>query len=134
LIRIAACGHTIAHLPQSMQRSASQIGISVAIVRFSTRAVPVRERAVRRQSADRQQIAFTGKDPGRDALDELRDVVADRRAAVGRRRHGGTDRHGEQMGKRRVDGLDVSLHDEVATLSVGRDDRRPSAWRSLVGR
>ena len=35
LIRIAACGQTIVHLPQSMQRSDSQIGILVAIVRFS---------------------------------------------------------------------------------------------------
>ncbi len=40
-IRIAACGQTIAHLPQSMHRSGSQIGISVAIVRFSTFDVPV---------------------------------------------------------------------------------------------
>ncbi len=40
-MRMAACGQTIAHLPQSMHRSASQIGISVATVRFSTHAVPV---------------------------------------------------------------------------------------------
>src|SRR5450631_4346750 len=34
-IPIALWGHTIAHLPQSIQTSASQIGISVAIARFS---------------------------------------------------------------------------------------------------
>ena len=39
-IRIAACGHTIAHLAQSMQMDGSQIGISSAIERFSQRAVP----------------------------------------------------------------------------------------------
>ena len=40
-IRIAACGQTMAHLPQSMQMSASQIGSSWAIARFSYCAVPV---------------------------------------------------------------------------------------------
>ena len=40
-MRIAACGHTTAHLPQSMHRSDSQIGISAAMVRFSTFDVPV---------------------------------------------------------------------------------------------
>ena len=39
-IRIAACGQTIAHFPQSLQMEGSQIGISVAIARFSKRAVP----------------------------------------------------------------------------------------------
>ncbi len=41
LIRIAACGQMIAHLPQSMQMLGSQIGISCAMARFSQRAVPV---------------------------------------------------------------------------------------------
>src|SRR5665647_3272536 len=41
LIPIALCGHTIAHLPQSMQMSGSQIGISWASARFSYRVVPV---------------------------------------------------------------------------------------------
>ena len=40
-IRIVACGQTMAHLPQSMQMSGSQIGISWAIARFSYLAVPV---------------------------------------------------------------------------------------------
>ena len=40
-MRIAACGHTSAHRPQSMQRLASQTGISSAIDRFSQRAVSV---------------------------------------------------------------------------------------------
>ena len=40
-IRIVACGQTMAHLPQSMQMSGSQIGISWAIARFSYCAVPV---------------------------------------------------------------------------------------------
>ncbi len=40
-IRMAACGHTIVHLPQSMQMSGSQIGSSLAIDRFSYRAVPL---------------------------------------------------------------------------------------------
>lgn len=40
-IRIAACGHTSAHLAQSMQMSGSQMGISWAIDRFSHLAVPV---------------------------------------------------------------------------------------------
>ena len=34
-IRIVQCGQTMAHLPQSMQMSGSQIGISWAIARFS---------------------------------------------------------------------------------------------------
>ena len=34
-IRTAACGQTMAHLPQSLQMTGSQIGISVAIARFS---------------------------------------------------------------------------------------------------
>ena len=41
LIRIAVCGQVIAHLPQSMQIDGSQIGISVAIARFSQVDVPV---------------------------------------------------------------------------------------------
>ena len=40
-MRMVACGHTMAHLPQSMQMSGSQIGISVAMARFSYLAVPV---------------------------------------------------------------------------------------------
>src|SRR5450756_2551145 len=40
-IPIALCGHTIAHLPQSMQMSGSQIGISWASALFSYRVVPV---------------------------------------------------------------------------------------------
>ena len=40
-MRIVACGQTIAHRPQSMQMSGSQIGISWAIERFSYLAVPV---------------------------------------------------------------------------------------------
>ena len=39
-IRIAACGQTMAHLPQSMQIDASQIGISCAMARFSNFVVP----------------------------------------------------------------------------------------------
>ena len=34
-----------------------------------------RERTVRWQRAHGKQITFTGEDPGRDALDELRDIV-----------------------------------------------------------
>ena len=34
-MRIVACGQTMAHLPQSMHTSGSQIGISLAIERFS---------------------------------------------------------------------------------------------------
>ena len=40
-MRMAAWGHTRAHLPQSMQSVGSQIGISAASARFSYRAVPV---------------------------------------------------------------------------------------------
>ena len=40
-IRIVACGQTMAHLPQSMQMSGSQIGISWAMARFSYCAVAV---------------------------------------------------------------------------------------------
>ena len=40
-IRIAACGQTMAHLPQSMQMSGSHTGISAASLRFSNRVVPV---------------------------------------------------------------------------------------------
>ena len=39
-MRIAACGHTIAHLPQSMHSDGSQTGISVAMDRFSHFDVP----------------------------------------------------------------------------------------------
>ena len=34
-MRMVACGQTMAHMPQSMQTSGSQIGISLAIARFS---------------------------------------------------------------------------------------------------
>ncbi len=34
-MRIVAWGQTIAHLPQSIQMSGSQMGISLAIARFS---------------------------------------------------------------------------------------------------
>ena len=34
-MRMAAWGHTMAHRPQSMQMSGSQIGISAAMARFS---------------------------------------------------------------------------------------------------
>ena len=40
-ILIVACGQTMAHLPQSMQMSLSQMGISWAMARFSYWAVPV---------------------------------------------------------------------------------------------
>ena len=40
-MRMVAWGQTMAHLPQSMQMSGSQIGISVAMARFSYFAVPV---------------------------------------------------------------------------------------------
>ena len=40
-MRIAACGQTSAHRPHWMQTSGSQIGISKAMLRFSTRAVSV---------------------------------------------------------------------------------------------
>src|SRR3954468_12599947 len=40
-MRIAACGQTITHFPQSMHRSGSQIGISVAMHRFSICEVAV---------------------------------------------------------------------------------------------
>ena len=40
-IRIVAWGQTMAHLPQSMHTSGSQIGISLAIERFSYFVVPV---------------------------------------------------------------------------------------------
>src|SRR5674476_1672113 len=40
-IPIALCGHTIAHLPQSIQMSGSQIGISWASALFSYHVVPV---------------------------------------------------------------------------------------------
>ena len=38
---MAACGQTMAHLPQSMQIDGSQIGISWAMARFSYCVVPV---------------------------------------------------------------------------------------------
>src|SRR5512141_3151522 len=38
-MRIDACGQTMAHLPQSMQIEASQIGIVGAMARFSKRVV-----------------------------------------------------------------------------------------------
>ena len=41
LIRIAVCGQTTAHLPQSMHSDGSQMGISSARARFSHFAVPV---------------------------------------------------------------------------------------------
>src|SRR5690348_2355502 len=40
-MRMAACGQTRVHKPHSVQRLASQIGISAATLRFSKRAVPV---------------------------------------------------------------------------------------------
>ena len=40
-MRIVACGHTMAHLPQSMHRSGSQTGSSAASLRFSSFVVPV---------------------------------------------------------------------------------------------
>ena len=50
-IRIAACGQTMAHLPQSMQIDGSQIGSSRAIARFSNCVVPDREGPVDRERA-----------------------------------------------------------------------------------
>ena len=40
-MRIALCGQTSAHFAQSMQMEGSQIGISLAIERFSHRTVSV---------------------------------------------------------------------------------------------
>ncbi len=40
-MRMAACGQTMAHLPQSMQSDGSQMGSSEASARFSQRAVSV---------------------------------------------------------------------------------------------
>src|SRR5436190_16937135 len=53
-MRIAACGHTMAHLAHWMQISGSQAGISRAILRFSHCAVAVGK-------VPSQGIALTGR-------------------------------------------------------------------------
>src|SRR6188472_98984 len=69
-MRIVACGQTMAHLPQSMQMSGSQIGISWAIARFPYRAG--RERAVDGERRHRKEVTFAGHQAGRDPGDEVR--------------------------------------------------------------
>ena len=61
---MVACGQTIAHLPQSMQMSGSQIGISSAMARFSYRAVPVGNVPSTGSALHRQQVAVAGRASG----------------------------------------------------------------------
>ena len=78
-IRIVACGHTIAHLPQSMQIVGSQIGIIRAIARFSYLVVAV-------GNVPSIVIALTGRRSPSPAISRhviratIRDVVRHRRS------------------------------------------------------
>ena len=84
-MRMAACGQTMAHLPQSMQMASSQMGISWAMARFSHLVVAVVKRAVDREGTDRQQVALAGHDPGGDVLDEVGRLVGDDGGELDRR-------------------------------------------------
>ena len=126
-MRMVACGQTMAHLPQSMQMSGSQIGISLAIARFSYRRRAGRERAVDRQRADRQQVAVAGHQQRRDLLHEVGCVVGDDRRAA-------PDRLVDRRQARRpapaaasacVDRGEVPLDDRPPTPAVGLLDRLP---------
>ena len=67
--------------------------------------------------------------------DEVGHLAGDRRTAMlGRGRRVVADRHGEQLGERRVDCGDVALHDDLAALAVGRGDRLLEPGDRLVGR
>ena len=93
-----------------------------------------RERAVGRQRADGQQVAFAGHERAGDVFDELRGVVG----------HGGLDlpvardlvghRDAHELGERAVDGGVVALDDGRAAASVGLLDRLLDERRGLAGR
>ena len=57
---MAACGQTMAHLPQSMQIDASQIGICWAMARFSYCVVPVGKVPSTGSALTGQQVAVAG--------------------------------------------------------------------------
>ncbi len=92
------------------------------------------ERAIGRQRADGQQVAFARQHPGGHSLDEVGDLARHGRPAMLGGRHGRADGHGEQMSQRRVDRVDVALHDQITALAVGRRDRILQMGDRLIGR
>ena len=100
-IRIAACGQTRAHLPQSMQISGSQIGISARERALLVPGGPGRERAVDGQRADRQEVALAGEQPRGDTLYEVGGGVRHESGAR-RSRAGGSGRDGDGLRVRRA--------------------------------
>ena len=118
---MAACGQTIAHLPQSMHRSGSQIGISAAMVRFSYCDGAGGEGAVDRQRAHRQQVALAGDHPRGDPLRRSRG-----RRSRHRRRDGGRVAVAAagtgtscRFGRAASTAATLRSHDDVAALAVG---------------
>lgn len=120
-MRIAECGQTIAHLPQSMHRLGSQIGISSAIPRFELRGA-AGPGAVDRHRADRQQIALATQHRRGDLLDEVRRTVGHRRHPMDRGGAGFGDPQRLQRGDGTVDGREVALHHRASAAAVGRLD------------
>ena len=129
-MRIVACGQTMAHLPQSMHTSGSQIGISLAMARFSYRAVPVgssvdRQRASpatsrRRRPSTRPSPSARMRARHRERPMRSRDHSSPRQART----------TCSMRCERRVDGREVLFDDRSPPLAVGPLDRRLDARRS----
>jgi hypothetical protein len=126
-MRMVVCGQTMAHLPQSMQMSGSQMGISLAMARFSYLAVPVGK------VADGQAVAVAGHEQARHLLHELRRLVGDggRHALVAGDL---AERDVDQPLQRTVDSGEVAVDDGLAPAGVGLLHRRLDVGDGLVGR
>ena len=117
-MRIAACGHTSAQRAQSMQISGSQIGISAASVRFSTRAVPVGNvpSTGRALTGSRSPSPASMRAVTRCTKSDASGGTGDRRPRVAVTATGCDE--WAQRGRRRVDRGEVGVDDRTASLAV----------------
>ena len=118
-MRIAACGQTSAHLPQSMQSAASQIGISAAIERFSKRAVPVGKVPSSGSAETGSRSPLPSSSSAVTRSHEVGRVGRhDRPAAASSRSAGAGHLHRAQRLERALDRGEVALHHGRPALRV----------------
>ncbi len=132
-IRIVAWGQTMAHLPQSMQMSGSQIGMLDRDRPFLELRRRSDEASVGWQGRNGQQVAVPGQHGGRHPLDEVRwrvDGVL-RSGSIDLGPCGHVDPG--QFGERPVDGGEVALHEVTAATAVAPFDRLLDPLDGLIG-
>ena len=133
-MRIAACGQSSTQIAHWVQTSASQIGISSAMLRFSHCVVPVGNVPSTGSARDRQQVAFAVEHHRRDALDEVRRGLRHHRPPRERRVGDAGHLDLRQRGERGVHGREVAREHGLAALAVGLADRVLDLRDGLVAR